>query len=185
MDMIGKIREASIRLFGESGFHGTSIRGIASEVGCTLPTLYYYYRNKEILFAETIASAYAEFLDAYYEGLQGEPSFRDFLIAAVKAKKRLSEYDRAVNRLFIRVWLGMEGNAALRDRLLALEEARIKSCTGRFADFFSTRSDSAELGSIAMRMATDMTLKIVFMGEDIPDETIEKEFRALLGEAGT
>ena len=43
---------AALHNFQEHGYHGTTVRGIASGVGLTMPSLYYHYGSKEgILFA--------------------------------------------------------------------------------------------------------------------------------------
>ncbi len=47
-----RIMEEALVLFNESGFHGTSVRDIATRVGVTVPALYYHHRNKEdVLFS--------------------------------------------------------------------------------------------------------------------------------------
>lgn len=38
-------------LFYEVGFHGTSVRDVASRVGVTVPALYYHHANKEAILA--------------------------------------------------------------------------------------------------------------------------------------
>lgn len=38
-------------LFYEVGFHGTTVRDIASRVGVTVPALYYHHANKEAILA--------------------------------------------------------------------------------------------------------------------------------------
>ena len=46
------ILAAALANLQEHGYHGTTVRGIASGVGLTMPALYYHYGNKEgILFA--------------------------------------------------------------------------------------------------------------------------------------
>lgn len=46
------ILASALSHFQEHGYHGTTVRNIASGVGLTMPTLYYHYGNKEgILFA--------------------------------------------------------------------------------------------------------------------------------------
>ncbi|WP_369137992.1 TetR/AcrR family transcriptional regulator [Modestobacter versicolor] len=46
------ILAAALANLQEHGYHGTTVRGIASGVGLTMPSLYYHYGNKEgILFA--------------------------------------------------------------------------------------------------------------------------------------
>ncbi|BCP14196.1 TetR/AcrR family transcriptional regulator [Mycobacterium paraintracellulare] len=46
-------QEAS-RLFGERGFAGTSFQDIADALGMTRPSLYYYVKSKEDLFASVV-----------------------------------------------------------------------------------------------------------------------------------
>jgi AcrR family transcriptional regulator len=46
------ILRAALDAFSEAGYHGTSVRDIASRVGVTVPALYYHHENKEaILFS--------------------------------------------------------------------------------------------------------------------------------------
>ncbi|GAA4558660.1 TetR/AcrR family transcriptional regulator [Pseudonocardia xishanensis] len=46
------ILAAALTYFQEEGYHGTTVRNIATKVGLTMPTLYYHFGNKEgILFA--------------------------------------------------------------------------------------------------------------------------------------
>lgn len=54
---LSPILSAALEAFHENGFHGTSVRDIASRVGVTVPALYYHHENKEmILFALLDAS---------------------------------------------------------------------------------------------------------------------------------
>ncbi|SEO57178.1 TetR/AcrR family transcriptional regulator [Trujillonella endophytica] len=49
---IAPILAAALTHFQQDGYHGTTVRKIAAEVGLTMPTLYYHYGNKEgLLFA--------------------------------------------------------------------------------------------------------------------------------------
>ncbi len=49
---LSPILAAALTELKEHGYHGTTVRGIASRVGLTMPSLYYHYGNKEgILFA--------------------------------------------------------------------------------------------------------------------------------------
>ncbi len=51
-DTRGRILEASLRLFAERGFAGTSIRDIAGAVGIQSATLYGHFASKEHILAE-------------------------------------------------------------------------------------------------------------------------------------
>ena len=44
---LSPILESALEAFYDNGFHGTSVRQIASKVGVTVPALYYHHKNKE------------------------------------------------------------------------------------------------------------------------------------------
>lgn len=52
--MKGKILKAARRVFGEYGFHGTTTRMIAREVGVDISTLYYHWGEKGDLYGAVI-----------------------------------------------------------------------------------------------------------------------------------
>ncbi|MDI9375256.1 MAG: TetR/AcrR family transcriptional regulator, partial [Thermotogota bacterium] len=53
-DLKERIKEVAVEHFNRNGYHGTTIRNIANDVGCSLPMIYYYYKNKKELFDEII-----------------------------------------------------------------------------------------------------------------------------------
>lgn len=52
--MKGKILKAARRIFGEYGYHGTTTRMIAQEVGIDISTLYYHWGEKGDLYEAVI-----------------------------------------------------------------------------------------------------------------------------------
>ncbi|MFB7509130.1 TetR/AcrR family transcriptional regulator [Streptomyces broussonetiae] len=56
----GKILEAGLELFAESGFAGTSIRQIAGKVGINSATLYAHYPSKGHVLAELVRIGHEE-----------------------------------------------------------------------------------------------------------------------------
>ncbi|MBB5869702.1 AcrR family transcriptional regulator [Allocatelliglobosispora scoriae] len=50
----GRILHAGLKLYADLGFHGTSIRQIAAEVGINSATLYAHYPSKEHILAELV-----------------------------------------------------------------------------------------------------------------------------------
>lgn len=59
----GKILRAALGLYSEYGFHGTSIRQIASQVGINPATLYAHYPSKERILAELVLLGHQELYD--------------------------------------------------------------------------------------------------------------------------
>lgn len=76
------------RLFARNGYHSTSIREIARELGMTQSSLYYYYKSKEEMLFRLINEAVDESL-ATVEGI----SFSD-LAPEEKLKQVLGFYTR-------------------------------------------------------------------------------------------
>jgi len=56
----GRILQASLALFAETGFHGTSIRAIAQRVGINSATLYAHYPSKEQVLADLVLIGHQE-----------------------------------------------------------------------------------------------------------------------------
>lgn len=55
------LQHASVAFY-EQGFHGTSVRDIASRVGVTVPALYYHHQNKEAILVGVLEAAIADLL---------------------------------------------------------------------------------------------------------------------------
>ena len=47
-----RILKTAIEIFDQEGFHGTTIRNIAQRADCSMPMMYYYYKNKASLYEE-------------------------------------------------------------------------------------------------------------------------------------
>lgn len=58
--MKGRILEAARRIFGEYGFHGTTTRMIAQEVGIDISTLYYHWGEKGDLYEAVVLDIYED-----------------------------------------------------------------------------------------------------------------------------
>lgn len=59
---LSPILQHSSEAFYEHGFHGTTVRDIATRVGVTVPALYYHHENKEAILAAVLESAIGDLL---------------------------------------------------------------------------------------------------------------------------
>ena len=57
-DLRERIKKVAVEHFNTNGYHGTTIRNIAKDVDCSLPMIYYYYKNKKELFDEIIKNEF-------------------------------------------------------------------------------------------------------------------------------
>ena len=67
----GRILRAALGLYSGYGFHGTSIRQIASQVGINPATLYAHYPSKEQILAELVLVGHQELHDRLRRALAG------------------------------------------------------------------------------------------------------------------
>ena len=111
-DIRDKIKEVAVEHFNRDGYHGATIRNIAKDVGCSLPMIYYYYNNKKELFDEIIKKEYFELLKRQAALLKTE-NIIDFYTDFVHNLYYLSNYDKNVYRLGIKVYLSFDGDEEL------------------------------------------------------------------------
>ena len=83
-----KILVESVKLFSVKGFHGTSMRNIASAAGCSLPMLYYYYKNKEELFYEVAFKEFVALIERLNSEVKRGENLGETYIEAIKQRKR-------------------------------------------------------------------------------------------------
>ena len=57
-----RVLEAALGAFAEQGYHGTSIRDIASRSGLSVPGLYHHYRSKQDILIDLVVSVMDELL---------------------------------------------------------------------------------------------------------------------------
>jgi AcrR family transcriptional regulator len=56
LDREQQILQQALRLFSQTGYHGTSLQEIADELGITRPAFYYYFKSKDDLLWRLIGS---------------------------------------------------------------------------------------------------------------------------------
>lgn len=175
-----RILAESARLFAEKGFHGTSMREIASAAACSLPMLYYYYNNKEELFYEVAYRELVGMTERLNREIQIGPPLRETYFNAMKQRKGLCGYDKAVYKLSLKVWLGFDGDSRVRKDLIEWENGRVER-TRRIVERYIRDKDKAVLFSnLLSRVIENMTEKIILLDEDLPDETIRGEIDCLM-----
>jgi AcrR family transcriptional regulator len=113
-DLRERIKEVAVEHFNNNGYHGTTIRNIARDVNCSLPMIYYYYNNKKELFDEIIKKDYFDLLKRQSEHLKTN-NIIEFYTKFVYDLNHLSNYDKKVYRLGIKVYLAFDGDKELME----------------------------------------------------------------------
>jgi AcrR family transcriptional regulator len=101
-DTCSELLEASLELFAERGYFGTSLRDIARAVGIRESAVYHYFSSKEALFEEILHGECAELVE-HLDGFLSEPivDARDYLRRV--GSHFIDRFTRRRERLLFRV----------------------------------------------------------------------------------
>ncbi len=123
-DLKTKIKEVAVNHFNRDGYYGATIRNITRDVDCSLPMVYYYYQSKKDLFHEIIKKDYFDLLKRQAEMIN-EKTILDFYTEFVFKINFLSDYEKKVYRLGVKVYLSFDGDEELMEMMDKWEESII------------------------------------------------------------
>jgi len=86
--MRDRLLRAAGRLFGQSGYAGTSVQAIVDEAGATKPMVYYYFGGKEGLYRELVSEAFGRIYREIEKIDKHEGDIASRLVAVVEANFR-------------------------------------------------------------------------------------------------
>ena len=178
-DMRERIKEVAVEHFNTNGYHGTTIRNIAKDVDCSLPMIYYYYNNKKELFDEIIKREYFDLLKRQAELLRTD-NIIDFYTKFVYDLNFLSNYDKKVYRLGIKVYLSFEGD----EELMEIMDEWEKTILPRHYQILEPYLKNADNGIVIVRTLVHLleTLigNIVVKNRFLPEKEIREEISIVL-----
>lgn len=169
----------SVRLFSDKGFHGISMRNIASAAKCSLPMLYYYFKNKEELFYEVAYKEFILLIERLNSSVKTGETIDETYLYAIKQRKGLSDYDKAVYKLSLKVWLSFDGESKVRKDLIKWENMRRERTKNIWEKYIGNKEQLPVFTEILVRVMENMIEKIILLDEDLPDEDIKKEIAYL------
>lgn len=180
-DIKTRIKEVAVDHFNKNGYHGTTIRKIASDVGCSLPMIYYYYKNKKELFHEIIKKDYFEILREQANKLKAV-NIIDFYTDFVYGLNDLSSYDKKIYRLGVKVYLSFDGD----DELMEIMDDWEKSITDRHSKLVLPHLKDQEKGEVIVRtlihLLENLIESIAVKNRFIAREEIYEELLIILGD---
>jgi len=179
-DMKDKIAHHARGLFDKHGFHGTALREVCTLAGCKMPTVYYYYENKEKLFDMVVRVAFEELQQKLWTQLPKDVSSREYDTLMVIQKKYLSEEERIIYRLAMKTWLGFDGGEETRRGMRDWEQHIYDGSLKKYADVVNTQRGAKFIA----RHITALIQRIILIDEDVPDDEIREEV-AMIFDAAT
>jgi len=160
-----KIMVKAVELFSEKGYYGTSIREIANAVGCSLPMLYYYFKNKNDLYEEIAYMEFVRINERLRSELPKHEHIKEIYTQYVLQRKNLSEYEKSVYKLALKAWLRTEGNTEIQTKLKQWEDSRIEYSRNLLRKYWGQSHACELLVSIFMRLLENMVNKLVLINK--------------------
>lgn len=182
-DMRERIKEAAVDHFNNNGYHGTTIRNIARDVNCSLPMIYYYYKNKKELFDEIIKTEYFDLLKRQ-AALLNTNNIIDFYTKFIYDLNFLSNYEKKVYRLGVKVYMSFDGD----DELMKIMDEWEKTILPRHYQIikpYLNNEDNNEDNNIAIartliHLLETLIEKIVVKNRFLPEKEIREEISIVL-----
>lgn len=136
-----------------------------------MPTIYYYFSNKEDLFDQIVRVQFEELVERLGNEIPKDLSLADACVYRIQRKKSLSENDRLVYRLALKTWLGFEGCETSRQKLLLWEQERYEQSKAKYSEVTS----SMLWIKFITRSIANMIQRIILLDENPTDEEIREE----------
>lgn len=178
-DLKHKIKTVAVAHFNRDGFHGTTIRNIAGDVGCSLPMVYYYYKNKGALFREIITQDYFSLLKRLAEGLESENPLEYYTQFVCRAGA-LSEQDRMIYRLGIKVYLSFDGDAELLAVMDKWEQSILPRHYQILMPHLKNRENPLAVVRALVHLLENLIEAVVVKGRQLKEEEIREELAVIL-----
>ncbi|MGI5971096.1 MAG: TetR/AcrR family transcriptional regulator [Oscillospiraceae bacterium] len=178
-DLRARIKEVAVDHFNKEGFHGTTIRNIAKDVNCSLPMIYYYYKNKKELFDEIIKNDYFKLIEKQALLLKNE-NIIDFYTSFIYNLNELSSYDRQVYRLGIKVYLSFDGDQELMSHMDQWEKGIFPRHLQILRRHIKDSGNETAIAKTLIHLLETMIINIVVKNRYLSEEEIREEISIVL-----
>ena len=178
-DLKEKIKEVAVEHFNRNGYYGTTIRNIAQDVNCSLPMIYYYYKNKKELFDEIIKKDFFSILEKQASHLTMD-NVIDFYTKFVYDLNTLSDYDKKVYRLGIKVYLSFDGDEELKSLMDKWEKAIIPRHYKLLQPYMNNADNKKAVVRTLVHLLETLIENIVVKNRYLPEKEIREEIAIVL-----
>lgn len=136
-----QLLDVALQVFGEVGFHPTSMNDVAEAAGVTKPVLYQHFRSKRELYKQVLTDVGDQLLDAIAKATASARSPHEQVTLGFIAYFRFVEANEAAFRVLF-------GGGTRRDEEFAAQVAIVE---GAIADAIAALIDVEELSAVQRR----------------------------------
>jgi len=174
-----KIIHEAVRLFSSKGYHGTSMRDIMNAVGCTQPTMYYYFDDKQALFRESVLGEFQRMMTQVIGDVDSSLPVKDSYVTAVIKRKHFSDDQKQVYKLAIQGWYHLLGDEEVEAQLCAWIREVIDQRKQFLAKTIRNPEKLELFTALLMHVFLNLTEQIILKDMDISDDEIDRRFSML------
>lgn len=178
-DLRQTIKMIAVDHFNEHGFHGTTIRNIAKEAGCSLPMVYYYYKSKRELFHEIIRKDYFGILDREAQHLEPH-DILVFYTTFIRNIMHLSDFEKKIYRLGIKVYLSFDGDEELHSLMDEWEASIVPRHAKLILPHLGEREDREVMVRTCIHVLENMIERIIVKHQVLTDLEVREELAFVL-----
>ncbi len=178
-DLRQKIKAVAVDHFNRDGYHGTTIRHIAQEAGCSLPMVYYYFTSKKELFHEIIRTDYFALLKRLAEQVR-QTDIVEYYTEFVYSTTQLNDFDRKIYRLGVKVYLSFDGDSELLGIMDAWERSILPRHYERVMPHLKGVEDGVVIVRTLVHVLENLIESVVVKGRTLSREEIREEIRHVL-----
>lgn len=178
-DLKKRIKESAVEHFNNNGYYGTTIRNIANDVNCSLPMIYYYFKNKKELFDEIIKKEFFHILKKQASLLKMD-NIIDFYTKFVYNLNALNNYDKQVYRLGIKVYLSFDGDEELKSLMDEWEKTILLRHYQILQPYLKNIDNEIAVVRTLVHLLETMIENIVVKNRYLPEEEIREEIAIVL-----
>lgn len=117
-----RIVRASLRVFGEKGFHRATMQDVVRESGLSVGAIYTWFRGKDDLILAGCGFITEQEMGELYARLAGIDAFRERLTTAIGFVFDQLDFERSIGsgtRLLLEAWSSADREPAIREMLQA------------------------------------------------------------------
>ncbi len=174
-----KIKKIAVEYFNKDGYNGATIRTIAKEADCSLPMIYYYFKSKKELFHEIIIKDYFNLLKKQAKQVNAN-NIIDFYTQLIYQTNHLSDYDKKIYRLGIKVYLTYEGDHGLRESMVKWEKIMQQTHYKLILSHLSSGKNAALTTRVLVRLMDNSIESIVVRDRYLSEKDIRDELSVVL-----
>lgn len=182
-DLRERIKEVAVEHFNTNGYHGTTIRNIAKDVNCSLPMIYYYYKNKKELFDEIIKKEFFNLIRKQASLLKID-NIIDFYTKFIYDLNSLSNYDKQVYRLGIKVYLSFDGDEELINHMDQWEKSIFPRHHEILKPYTKNIDNEEAVVRTLVHLLETMIISVVVKNRYLSEDEIREEISIILKNCG-